>query len=573
MAERVWKTTLLSVMAIVLFTGCGQQGQTIKQETEEITLTAFVQQSVTTDSGVWKGWAADRLLEDTGITLEFYPTGSDVKNKLKQHMASGTIPDLIGFKGLDQAKLYMDAELLLALDDFRELLPAVFETPEYQQALAYSREYTGNGEGVLFLMPVEIGPAALGDEQWTPMLQWQPYQRAGAPKLSTLEDYLDVVEKMLQAKPLNDMGEKNYGFSLYRDWDEYSASEVASLSYFYGIDTQSVSPLMETDVVNETTRSLLRDDSFYKRALYFYFEANQRGLLDPDSQTQTYRNLEKKLSEGRVMFSWYNWLTGSYNAVDSGHVNNTRQPNGYVAIPAQDMKLYESPDQSAGKNWYFAINKKSRNVEKACALLNWLYDPEVQDFLYNGPEGVTWEINADGEPQLTEEGWHIIDNKSEDLMPDHGGAFEDGTAPFHTLGLRGTVCKADGWPLSHIYWKTSDKEETALELEVQRYYGGISLQAYLEKNNMLAPSTEAVNLVPALTGELQKKTEEIGEIVRKYSWEMIYAQDEEAFSELWKQMQELAAQAGMEEVELFYQDAWQKALLVAKGLKDSETGK
>lgn len=551
----------------LLLTGCASQGQ--KAETaQEITLTAFVQQSMSADSGIWKGWAADRLLEDTGITVEFYSAGISGKQKLKQHMASGTIPDLIGFKGLDQARMYREAGLLLPLEEYGELLPSIFNTPNYEQAITYSREYLSGGDGSLYLMPVAIGAADPGDYQAMPMLQWLPYQKAGRPALHTLEDYLDAVEEMLRVRPLNDTGEKNYGFSLFRDWDEYSASEVAALSWFYGIDSQSVSPLMEVNVITRTTQSILADDSFYKRALHFYYEAGQRGLLDPDSRTQTYSNLVKKLSEGRVMFSWYENMTGSFNVGDASRVNNERQPNGYVAVPARDMKIVGQPDQAAGRNWYFAVYKDSRSVEKACELLNWLYDPEVEEFLYNGPEGVTWARDEQGVPHVTQEGRRMMDYKSQDLMPGHGGAFEDGTAPFHSLGLRGTVTGENGWPLSHAYWESEKEESTRLKEQAAEYYGEASLSEYLMKNNMLAPSGMEMNLIPAPSGDLVKKAEAVGEIVKSISWDMIYAKSEEEFDRLWKMMQRQAAAEGLEEIESFYQEAYQKAIGIADEMRD-----
>lgn len=570
MKRKGWRTALTVTAVCLLLTGCasdGLGGETVK----EITLTAFVQQSMAADSGIWKGWAADRLLEDTGITVEFYSPGTSGKQKLKQHMASGTIPDLIGFKGLDQARMYMEAGLLLPMEQYEELLPSIFQTENYEQAIAYSRENLSRGDGSLYLMPVAIGPAAQGDYQGMPMLQWLPYQKAGRPALHTLEDYLDAVEEMLRVRPLNDTGEKNYGFSLFRDWDEYSASEVSALSWFYGIDPQSVSPLMETNVMTKTTSSILADTSFYKRALHFYYEANQRGLLDPDSRTQTYTNLVKKLSEGRVMFSWYGDMTGSFNVGDASRVNNELQPNGYVAVPAADMKIVEQPDQTAGRNWYFALYKDSRSVEKACELLNWLYDPQVEEFLYNGPEGITWVKDELGQPRVTEEGRRMIENKSLDLMPDHGGAFEDGTAPFHTLGLRGTVTGENGWPLSHVYWESEKEETTRLEEQAREYYGDAALSEYLEKNQMLAPSGMEMNLIPAPSGNLVKKAEAVGEIIKSISWDMIYAKSEDEFDRLWKMMQRQAGAEGMDEIEEFYQQAYLQAVGIADEIEEEIT--
>ena len=59
---------------------------------------------------------------------------------------------------------------------------------------------------------------------------------------------------MVELKPYTDSGEKVYGFSLFSDWDKYSALEIAALSYFYGIDTEYVSPLMETCLLYTSTQ-------------------------------------------------------------------------------------------------------------------------------------------------------------------------------------------------------------------------------------------------------------------------------------------------------------------------------
>ena len=53
-----------------------------EESSEEVVLRAFIQQSASAESGVWQGWGAQKLLEDTGISIEFYPSGEDVEDKL-----------------------------------------------------------------------------------------------------------------------------------------------------------------------------------------------------------------------------------------------------------------------------------------------------------------------------------------------------------------------------------------------------------------------------------------------------------------------------------------------------------
>lgn len=548
----------------VTFGGCGNTGGTggREQGQEGVVLSAFVQQSVSAESGIWDGWAAAKLYDDTNIRVDFAATGNAVEQKLKQYIAAGTLPDIIGFRDSDQAQMALDADLLLPLDDYKELLPNLFETEEYKKAVSYSRKYSSNGKGRLYMMPCSIGPSWYNAYNWMPMLRWDAYKQAGLPAVHTLEDYLDVVEKMVQANPETETGEKVYGFSLFSDWDKYSALEIAALSYLYGIDTEYVSPLMETNVITRTTSSILNEDSFYKRALRFYFEANQRGLLDPDSRTQSYANLEKKYSQGRVMFSWFSWLTGTYNEIPSGHVNDPENPDGYVNIPAEDMKIYQAPDQTIGRNWYFAISKHCKSIEKACEFLNWLYDPDVEQYLYNGPEGFVWEYGPGGEPMVTDEGWEIIDHKDEDRMPlEAGGSFEDGIHPFNAIGMQAATVMDNGYTISYRYWPaTLRKDMTRVQEEVNEFLGTETVADYLNQRSMTVKSTIAVNMIPTASDDVKTKVEAIGEVVRNISWQMVYAADEEEFESYWRSMLEQAASLGMDRVESYYQRAWQEAL-------------
>ncbi|MCI9142678.1 MAG: hypothetical protein HFH87_08660 [Lachnospiraceae bacterium] len=238
-------------------------------EREESTVSAFVMQSVTGESGIWQGWGAKKLYDDLKMKIDFDPTGNEVETKLQQYLVAGQLPDLVGLKGLDQAQLAMDADMLLPLDEYKDKLPNIFENEIYANAVKYSQDFTSNDTGHLYLMPVAIGPTAYNSLNWVPLLQWDAYKQVGKPEIGTLEDYLDVVEKMVEYKPTTEAGEKVYGFSLFSDWDNVSALEISTLSFMYGIDTEYVSPLMETNILTRETKSLLADDSFYKRALKF----------------------------------------------------------------------------------------------------------------------------------------------------------------------------------------------------------------------------------------------------------------------------------------------------------------
>ena len=532
------------------------------KDREEVTLSAFIMQSVTGESGIWTGWGAQKLYDDLKIKIDFDPTGNEVETKLQQYLVAGQLPDLIGLKGLDQAQLAMDADMLLPLDEYKDRLPNIFNNECYASAVSYSQDYTSNDTGKLYIMPTAIGPTAYNSLNWVPLLQWDAYKQAGCPEINTLEDYLDAVEAMVAIKPTTETGEKTYGFSLFSDWDNVSALEISTLSFMYGIDTEYVSPLMETNIMTKETKSLLAEDSFYKRALQFYFEANQRGLLDPDSMSQTYSDVDQKFSAGRVMFSWFSWLTGSYNSKENQNGDNGTV-DGMANVVAKDMKLYNAPNQTIGRNWYFAISKDCSNVDAALDLLNWMYDPAICQYLTNGPQGVTWDYADNGEPTVIN--WNIVDNKTELLMPEEvgGGAFQDGALAFNTYGPQAALEMPDGYSLSYRYWPstltrnpTTMKSEVAEKLQDNKYV----LADYLYDHNMIAESTQAVNMITPASDDLEITVTQIGEIVKKYSWQMVYAKDQAEFDKLWSEMLTQAQGLGLDSVTEYYTSEWNKAL-------------
>ena len=55
------------------------------KEYEEATLSAFIQQSVTGESGEWVGWGAKKLYDDVKLKIDFDPTGDEIDQKLQAY--------------------------------------------------------------------------------------------------------------------------------------------------------------------------------------------------------------------------------------------------------------------------------------------------------------------------------------------------------------------------------------------------------------------------------------------------------------------------------------------------------
>lgn len=84
---------------------------------------------------------------------------------------------------------------------------------------------------------------------------------------------------------------------------------------------------------------------------------------------------------------------------------------------------------------------------------------------------------------------------------------------------------------------------------------------WLESRNMILKENEAVNMLPEVSSAMRSKCSRIGEVVREMSWNMIYAQSEEQFQDLWKQMQSRSQMLGIDIVSEYYQSIWKVALM------------
>lgn len=137
--------------------------------------------------------------------------------------------------------------------------------------------------------------------------------------------------------------------------------QPSSLYGYYGMDVGSLSPLFAVDAKTGTIQGILEEDSFYKQALHFYFEANQRELLDPDSRTQTFEKLQEKYQKGQILFSGYAWQTGEYGRTET---KEEEQSDGYIPLVAGDMTLYQRPENPVGENWFLQSIRTVKSKKK-----------------------------------------------------------------------------------------------------------------------------------------------------------------------------------------------------------------
>ena len=78
-------------------------------------------------------------------------------------------------------------------------------------------------------------------------------------------------------------------FSWFKDWDGATMQNATGIAALYGYRAVSGFAFGKSD--GSDVQSAIDSDSVYVRALKFMYEANKRGLVDPESTTQNFDTL------------------------------------------------------------------------------------------------------------------------------------------------------------------------------------------------------------------------------------------------------------------------------------------
>ena len=184
---------------------------------------------------------------------------------------------------------YTKEELKQLIQDLTPYLEGQENLETYMDAIEYTSQNNVEEEGI-WAVPSEVStrdatePLAGVDPNSAIYLRWDLYKELGYPEINTLEDLLPVFQDMMELCPTSDSGQPTNAISLFKDWDGSYVSNVAELSSMYGYDRVGYA-FHKADGSGEI-QDIMTTDSEYMRAIRFFNQANQMGLVDPESTTQ-----------------------------------------------------------------------------------------------------------------------------------------------------------------------------------------------------------------------------------------------------------------------------------------------
>lgn len=501
--------------------------------------------------GMQGGWFGKAVEDRFNIKLNIIaPNVAAGENLYQTRMASGNLGDLVMI-GAERGQLEraVNAGLLIDMEPFKDLMPHVMQ---YSDAIKNIQATINRTEGI-YGIPSEVtfysvtDPSESIEPTYGPYLRWDLYQKIGYPELGTLEDLLPVLKQMQEEYPITPSGEKTYAFSLFKDWDGNLMVMAKQLGCFYGYDEVGF-VMSKVDGTHDI--SAIEDGSPYLRALEFYFEANQLGLIDPESRIQNWEKMWQKFVDGRILFSPWPFLgQDAYNTAD-----NLEAGSGFMFVPFEDMEILSHGAIATGSTYVIGIGSRAKNPERLVEFIDWLYSPEgimfntSQTGSTGGPEGLIWKL-VNGQPRLTEFGQSAL-LEGDATMPESwgGGSWRAGVSQLNFKSVLAKDINPDtGFPYDFRTWDSA-VVATPVHSSWQAKMGAQSTMEYLEQEDKLLIALGTDYIAPGEPNFITQYRDECKEVIVDYSWKMIFAKDKGEFDNLLRQMREIVMASGYDQV-------------------------
>jgi len=516
------------------------------------TITIDVFDGLANYMGIQQGWFAklvkDKFNMELNIIAPNVAGGGDTLYNTR--VSAGDLGDLIITDKGQKLDELIEGGLVA---DVSQYYPAMTSAAEYDKAV----EKLNEGKDGVYAFPTSVSsllptePSEGLNPTFGPYVRWDLYKELGYPEIGTLEDLLPILKDMQELEPKAENGKPVYGFSLFKDWDGNMMVTGKQPTTFYGYDEIGF-VLAKAD--GSDYQGILDSDGEYIRTMRLYYEANQLGLVDPESTTQNYDTLYSKFQNGQVLFSWWPWLgQTAFNTED-----NMAAGKGFEIAPLEDMTVFSYGAEAYGGKQVFAIGSKAEDPERIAAFVDWLYSAEgayansAQTQGSAGPQGLTWDLNDAGEPELTEFGTKVFLQGGGNVPEEWGGGdYADGVSALNAPSvLPVSVDPATGYPYSYTFWPSyQEATANALTDDWSAHMGdATNTMDYLESNDKLLVAPGASYTAPADSSEIETLRNQVKDVVVQYSWQMVFAENDAQFDSLLKTLQETASGLGYDKV-------------------------
>jgi hypothetical protein len=563
--KSVFKTMFFLFAAILVITGCQKKEEAPREVAGSFDADHnWTGDVVEIDIQGWEAGAefndsldtpvARYLTRKTGVKINWLQVNSD---KWALQMSSGDLPDVVRF-GPSDVKTSSTLVSGGYLVDFEQYLDRW--GPNLKANMSKQLAVSKAVHGGMYVIPTNTGAGAM---LYYPMLKWKPYRDAGFPEISDVDSFVQALVKMVNTKPMTGDGKKVYGLSGFIDWGN-------ALPFFYpwasafGYDIVFVFGLADYQTMELVNQ--LDDDprSVYWKTIEMMYKANRAGILDPDLFTQTWEEFIEKRNAEQILYSLGFWDRPTVRD------ENMNILDTYAPVPWKGGSV-----QGGAFNYLYeaglAITKNCRYPDAVVRLYDYTSSFDGVELLYNGIQGEDWNL-VNGKPRPTDA---ILEARKtgQDLMRTRGIGY--GGANFLIALSQLTVDpRYDSCINFMMIPEIANMAYTDLDQEVVRHFGTLTMEEIIyneiEKGSMKDMSNynalvpRMVSAMPTGITRIQTNIQQLA--AAEWASKVVYARNDAEFASLKAQAIAAFKEAGLDELNKWYQDTWTEAREKAAGL-------
>ena len=550
--KKVISFTLCTVMAASLLTGCGDdksennnasKGNSSSGYDEAITIDVF--DNLSNFQGIQSGWFA-KIVEDKfnmklNIIAPNVAGGGDTLFQTRS--AAGNLGDII-ITGTENGKLkdLVTAGLLMDMTDYLKDKDVL---KNYSDAIYGMADLAGQ-EGI-WAIPSEISNQSPEistdglDPLVAPYVRWDAYVAAGSPNIATLDDFIPVMQEMQDAVPKSDSGKKTYAISLFKDWDGDKMVCAKNFASLYGYQEMN---FVMSKADGSDVQDLTDENGIYMKAIKSLFNANQAGVVDPESTTQNYDILSDKYRDGQILTTLLSWQGSSvYNTKE-----HKDEGKGFMPAFIEDMSPFSFGCYSEGNTKaVIAIGSKAQDPQRMADFIDWLYSPEGMEISGQaggaaGPKGLTWEMK-DGKAVRTDFGAKVLAGEDTTEVPNEwgGGQWKDGVSAlnYKPLSLVDIDPNSNEPYMATMWSSVLEENNSELDKAWQEWEGGAKTTLeFLESKDAVSVAPGTSYIAPEESSDITTLRNQCKEVIVDKSWQMVFAKNEDEFNSLYKEMKE-----------------------------------